>query len=248
MEEKTMGLKGHIIKLLYSLSFKFFRFAIYSRQPFPRYPYMFKPKQLQTLANLLLSTNCKGSIVEVGCDQGWTTCYLAEAMKEAEMDRPYICIDTFSGFLKADYEFEYTKRNKEAQNYEGYFKINDKKWVDYSIQRAGYHNIRTSKADASTFNYETIAPIAFCLLDIDLYIPVKRALPKIFKHMSTEGIIVVDDCEQDGIWDGAYQAYIEFCNEIGIEQKIVCGQLGIIVKTQGIKGYKKNGSSQESVG
>ena len=75
-----------------------------------------------------------------------------------------------------------------------------------------------------------IAPIAFCLIDLDLYRPIKNALPTIFKNVSKGGVIVVDDCKEGGVWDGALQAYIEFCDEIGIEPKIVYSKLGIIVK------------------
>ncbi len=226
-----MTLKTKFYIFLYQIAFKFFPFVVYTRLPFPRYPYMYTPKQLHMLVDLLFSINGEGSVVEVGCDQGWTTCYLAAAMREAAMDRPYFCIDSFSGFLKADYDFEYSKRNKKGANYENYFKINNKKWFDHSIQRTGYNNIRSFKADASAFDYSSFAPIAFCLLDIDIYLPIKKSLPRIYPHIRKGGIIVVDDCKHNEIWDGAYQAYIEFCDEIGIEPKIVLDKLGIIVKT-----------------
>jgi len=225
-----MNIKEYFIAIIYGLSFKFFKLAIYSRVPFPRYIYMHSPQQLQALCNLLLSSNCEGSILEVGVVEGWTACYLLEAMKEAGMNRPYIGIDTFDGFLKGDYEWEYNNRNKQGENFENYFKINNKEWVEYSIKRFRYHNVKLYKADASTFDYKSIAPIAFCLLDIDLYRPIRETLPKIFKHVSTKGTIVVDDCIPNQIWDGAYQAYVEFCNEVGLERKIISDKYGIIQK------------------
>jgi len=190
---------------------------------------MYKPKQLEELASRLLATKCEGAVVEVGCSQGWTTCYLVEAMREAAVERPYICIDTFSGFVKEDMEFEYEKRGKK-ESYEAGFVVNDKKWFDTSMQRAGYRNVKSYKADASCFDYASIAPIAYCLLDVDLYLPIKRSLPSIYSCMAEGGTIIVDDCKDNCRWDGADQAYSEFCKEKGLERKVVLQKLGIITK------------------
>ena len=96
------------------------------------------------------------------------------------------------------------------------------------MARAGYTNIKSFKADASTFDFAAFAPIAFALIDVDIYRPVKLSLQHIHPHMSKSGVIVVDDCSADGIWDGAYQAYMEFCSERGLAPEIVCGKLGLI--------------------
>jgi len=192
---------------------------------------MYNPIQLQQLVNLLISIHSvEGSIVEIGCDQGWTTCYLLETLKNIRMKRPYICIDTFTGFLKEDKDFEYEYRHKKKGTYDGYFKTNSKKYFDFSMRIAGYDNVHSHKADAATFNYSSIAPIAFCLLDVDLYRPVKVCLPAVYENLNRGGIIVVDDCVEESIWDGAYQAYVEFARHMKIEPQILCEKLGIIQK------------------
>lgn len=227
-------LKAQTTTLLYRLAFAIppLRSVLYTRQPFVKYPFMYTPNELHTLLDLLRSTRrVAGSIVEVGCHQGWTTCYLTEAMKEEHMTRPYICIDTFSGFLKEDTDFEHQHRQKPVGAYASLFQIADKKWFDFSMRKSGYENVHSYKADAAAFDYASVAPIAFCLVDVDLYRPVKASLAALYAHVSPGGLIVVDDSREGGIWDGANQAYREFCQELQIPPEIVCDKMGIIRKS-----------------
>lgn len=201
---------------------------MYSRQPFPRWPYMYSPAQMETLSRLLLSTTPPGSVVEVGCNQGWTSAYLLEVMKQANINRPYVGIDTFTGFLPQDIEGEYS-RGKARGTYDLFFATCKKQWYDYSLKRAGYQNVHSYQADAVAFDYSVVAPIAFVLLDIDLYRPVLLALRAAWKYINRDGIIVVDDCDPTNkLWDGAHQAYQEFCTEIGVKPEIVAGKLGLL--------------------
>jgi O-methyltransferase len=61
-----------------------------------------------------------------------------------------------------------------------------------------------------------------------LYIPVKDLLPKVLSVMSSGGIIIVDDCQPDQMWDGAFQAYQEFARERNLPEEIVLEKLGIV--------------------
>jgi hypothetical protein len=80
--------------------------------------------------------------------------------------------------------------------------------------------------------------VAFCLLDVDLYRPVKLGLAKIYPLLSLGGMIVIDDCWSkskhlwvDGIgeaYDGAMQAYQEFTREHRLPEKFVETKLAII--------------------
>jgi hypothetical protein len=42
------------------------------------------------------------------------------------------------------------------------------------------------------------------------------------------GIIVVDDCRPNQLFDGAYKAYIEFIEKHQLPEKIILDKLGII--------------------
>jgi len=59
---------------------------------------------------------------------------------------------------------------------------------------------------------------------------VRDALPKIYQQLAPGGIIVVDDCSPGGNWDGALQAYQEYCASASIPVDIRCGKLGLVRK------------------
>lgn len=212
------------------LSYTYFRNKC-AKIPFSVYPYMFSPQQLHFMTDLIKSVkNVPGCFIEVGCYRGWTTHFFNRFMRVEQMVRPYLCIDTFAGFTVDDADYEYRNRGKPKGLYKTSFSLNDKKWFDYSMEDRGLTNIQSFQADASTFNYAQFAPIAFCLLDVDLYHPVKNALEAVYQNMSHNGVIVVDDCKQGGIWDGAYDAYLEFCRYRQLPVEIQQEKLGIIRK------------------
>ncbi len=223
-------LKSLFLNWSYWLAYRFAAPAVYSRQPFVRYPYMYKPSEIMEVTKQLLSVDVSGVAVEVGCNQGWTTCFLLEAMMEHGVKRDYVCIDTFTGFTKEDVNFEYANRGKTNGMYDDIFIINDPLWLDASMKRFGYSNVRVHKADAKNFDYRALGPIAFALVDLDLYRPVKESLERIFPQMAPGGVILVDDCGEGegGRWDGAYQAFREFCAERNMSPRIVCQKIGII--------------------
>jgi hypothetical protein len=92
----------------------------------------------------------------------------------------------------------------------------------------GLKRVKSIECDATQFDLSSVAPTAFCLIDVDLYIPVKDLLPKVFSRMSSGGIIVVDDCQPDQMWDGALQAYREFARERNLSTEIVAEKLGVV--------------------
>ena len=196
----------------------------------PRYIYNFRPSQLTFFVSVLDSIkDVKGSVVEAGCFAGATTIFLREHLKDIGQ-RPYIAIDTFAGFVASDVDHERTVRGKgqQASTFHYGFADNRKEWVERSLKLAGHSDVRVVQADVSTLDYKPFAPIAFALIDVDLYLPVKRALKLISPLMSPGGIIVVDDCKPDNVYDGALQAYIEWCTTKGCEQEIVHEKLGVL--------------------
>jgi O-methyltransferase len=223
-------LKTILLKWSYWLAYHLAAPAVYSRQPFVRYPYMNPPSELMELARQLLSITVPGDVLEVGCNQGWTTCFLVEAMMEQGIKRDYICIDTFAGFTQEDVDFEYKNRAKTIGTYDDNFTINDPRWLTASMKRFGYSNVSVHKADAKTFDYQALGKVAFVLVDLDLYLPVKASLERIVPNMTAGGLVLVDDCDngEDRRWDGAYRAYMEFCRERTLIPEIVCRKFGII--------------------
>lgn len=197
----------------------------------PRYLYNFRPSQLAFLINALDEiSEVSGSILEVGCFGGATTVFLSEHLKDTSQSRQYIAIDTFAGFLYDDVQHELSERGKTSQRaiLASAFASNRRDWVRRSLDLSGHSAVRLVEADAGSLDYEEFAPVAFALIDVDLYRPVIRALKAIVPCMSKGGIIVVDDCRPDQVYDGALAAYMEWCRDSQYRPEIVHTKLGVI--------------------
>jgi O-methyltransferase len=201
-----------------------------NRQLFSLYPYMFSPAQLIFLADCVRSvSNVPGSFVEVGCAYGATTVFLNKYMNDNAqlVERNYYAIDTFRSFVAEQADYEIQNRGK-SPSIKKRFKENKKAWFDKSMAVHGVKRVKSIECDATQFDLSSVAPIAFCLIDVDLYIPIKDLLPKVFSAMSSGGIIIVDDCQPDQMWDGALQAFQEFARERDLPAEIVLEKLGIV--------------------
>jgi len=195
----------------------------------PRYPYNVEPIQLATLINeierLKETTGC---IVEIGVARGMTTRFMAQHLKSQHLDceRLY-AIDTFESFTDSDLDYEVAKRGKARFDVSGFKYIEYNAWVR-NFRR--YEFVTAIRSDCSVFDYTTLGPIKLAFLDVDLYLPTKNTLPRLFANLVSGGAILVDDVRRSTSYDGAYQAYMEFCEELGIPQKVIGSKCGIIRK------------------
>jgi len=198
---------------------------------FPMYQYNFTPPQLCFLCQCIEDTkHIEGAISEVGCANGATTVFLNKYMDSQNIEKTYYAIDTFSGFVPEDIQFEVVNRSKTEKLITG-FQSNKKKWFDTTMQQNKITRVRSIEADVNKFDLKKIGPLSFCLLDVDLYRPMKKAIRELYDVLSPGGIIVVDDCDSSNIqWDGSDQAYKEFLKEINLPPQFIYGKLGIIKK------------------
>ena len=196
---------------------------------FPRYQYMFSPAQLCFLCECVeRAVAIDGALVEIGCAQGQTTVFLNKHIDALKADKKYFAIDTFGGFTPEDVRVERNERGKTGESLTA-FAVNSKRWFDYTMSINSVERVTSIEADANTFNYDQLGRVAFCLVDVDLYRPVKHALQEIWPRMAPGGIVVVDDCTKEQVdFDGALQAYEEFVRERGMPSRIVHGKLGVI--------------------
>ena len=150
-------------------------------------------------------------------------------MKQKSIKRPFYAVDTFLGFTEDDVLYEKRNRGK-TDNYLAY-RSNSKKWYAKTLIAHGIENAHIVQSDAKQFDYSVIGPLAFCLLDVDLYKPVENVLPRLYEILVPGGVIIVDDCAlEESIYVGAGEAYRDFCSKFGITQELVHEKLGVIRK------------------
>ena len=205
----------------------------YTKLGKPTYPYNVEPIQLAALINTFEELRSKkGCLVEIGVARGQTTKFLANHVeltnyKEFDSEFKFYAIDTFSSFVEEDINWEVNKRGKNFEELVGFEYNKFEVWID---NFKSYKFIEAFKSDCSKFDFSSISPIKMAFLDVDLYLPTKKALQNIYPNLIQNGYIFVDDVKNDMNYDGAFQAYNEFCDENGIEKKIIGNKCGIIRK------------------
>ena len=202
-----------------------------------RYDYFFWPVELAFLCNVMeQGVRGGGCALEIGCAQGATTVYLnnhitwAQRYNDLRDDIGYVCLDTFSGFTEEHAKFEQQHRGKANFGYDSY-QINSPDWFNYMLDINGINRVSVHRGDAAVFDYGNIGEIGFCLLDVDLYLPTRAALPRVYEQLRPGGLIIVDDCQPDQMYDGARQAFIEFASSIGLEPEIHHRKFGVLRKS-----------------
>ena len=199
-----------------------------------RYPYLFSPAQLRVILNAVdQSLREPGALIEIGCAWGLTTVFLNEHLRTTNnADRAYIAIDTFGGFTRRDVDYEITERRKAPaiRTFDDTFRNNSREAVAATLAANGFRGARLIEADVVTYDLAPLGPIAFALIDVDLLLPVRSSLDKVWPQLSPGGMIVVDDCAPNNEWDGALEAYEDFVSRMGLESNIVEHKLGLICK------------------
>ncbi len=172
-----------------------------------------------------------GAVAEVGCANGLTTVFINKYMDAQKIEKKYYAIDTFSGFVPEDLEYEVTRRKKNPSLYDTQFQANSKKWFDYTMNLNHIKRVVSIQADVNKYDLTTLEPLSFILLDVDLYRPIKKSLPELYGALAPNGIMIVDDCDSGHIhWSGSDQAYKEFMKELNQPIEIAQDKLGIVRK------------------
>ncbi len=212
-----------IYELAKKLAFRYTRLGV------PAYPYIVEPIELATLVSELDRVkDVPGSIIEVGVAWGQTTRFICEHLvTSGRCSERYCAIDTFESFCPKDVEFEIKHRGKTREQVSGFG------YLDFEVWKRNFREFKfltAYKADCSTFDYSLVAPIKLAFLDVDLYLATLNALRQIYARLAEGGVILVDDVMRPSRWDGAYQAYEEFCIESGLPLQLIGNKMGMIRK------------------
>jgi hypothetical protein len=195
----------------------------------PQYPFNIEPIQIATLiCEIERLKEIEGAIVEIGVARGMTTRFLCEhIVKSRYSNQSLVAIDTFSSFLPADIDYEITRRG-ETETKRGLVSMFG--YNDYEAWKRNFKDfpfVRAFQGDCATFDYSTIAPIKLTFLDVDLYLPNTKALPKIYENTCKGGAILVDDVQGNF---GARAAYLEFCDLIDVQPCVIGNKCGVVRK------------------
>jgi SAM-dependent methyltransferase len=179
---------------------------------FPYWNYAMRPIHLSYLCSCIEATkDIDGSVVEIGCWRGETTLFLNFFMDDIEIEKDYFAIDTFEGFTSEDISVEIKERGQGnfKELYERVFTLNKETWFNRSMSDNDIKRVKAIKADANYFDFSQIGSISFCLLDVDLYQPIKRSLARLYELLTPGGIIVVDDYLSLWNWCTPYSGFRE---------------------------------------
>jgi SAM-dependent methyltransferase len=197
----------------------------------PRFAYNMNAAQLWELCTLLKEASTQeGAVLEAGCAEGRTTLFLENFLTAQGSPKPYYCLDTFEGFTPRDVAAEVGWRGKSPTLFTG-FRMNSIAWFRRTMALNRVSRVTALRADVGSFDYGSLGPLCFALLDVDLYEPTRRALPRIWRQLVPGGIVVVDDCnEGTHIFDGARQAAVEFAAGSGVVLELRAHKLGVLRK------------------
>jgi hypothetical protein len=124
-------------------------------------------------------------------------------------------------------QFEIENRGKNSSELKGFEYNSFERWQTIFAE---YSFIEAIQTDCSIFDYTSIDPIKLTFLDVDLYLPTKNTLLKVYEATVKGGVIVVDDVLDGTNVDGAYQAYMEFCESVKIKPIIIGNKCGVVYK------------------
>ena len=152
-QEGRCKLNPKFIKLIKEIQFN----TPWRRYFFPRFAYSFSAPQLCFLCQCIEDAkHVNGAISEIGCAGGSTTVFLNKNMDAQNIEKAYYAIDTFSGFVSEDIEFEVANRGKTKKSYSQAFTVNKKKWFDRTMEQNRITRVRSIEADINKFDLTTI--------------------------------------------------------------------------------------------
>lgn len=163
---------------------------------------------------LYKTATVNGDVVEVGCNVCGTSALAGQMLQKMGSSRRYVAVDTFGGFVEGQYKTDESLGNVKGKL--DAFGANDMDLARRVLELHNATNVELLQGDIVALPPERLpASVSVCLIDVDLFEPVKVALEKVWPKLAPGGVILVDDCHAATIesnWQ-AGRAYREFCAE-----------------------------------
>jgi O-methyltransferase len=175
----------------------------------------------------LVGKSVPGGVAEIGCAYGHTTIFLCRHLLESGPEpKPYFAVDTFSGFTAASKQ---TEARRGRSHPFAAFSRNDARWMRRTLSLNGCDWVKTIQSDVESLDFSALGPLSFCLVDVDLYGPVRASIVGAIRQVQPGGIVVVDDCDpRNARWRGAYEAYMDCAEALTYPVIIEQSKLGIV--------------------
>jgi SAM-dependent methyltransferase len=189
-------------------------------------PFALAPERLYVLLHYLIETRgVPGPIVEVGCNLGGTAIIAKRLLKGLGVNKPYVCIDTFDGFV--DEQFSTDVALGTPPKDQTLFSGNSKELVAKILHQHGCGDVKLVQGDIITLPDDELPhACSLVLVDVDLTEPTYVALKRFLPRMAPDGVILVDDCGEASSWK-ARIGYTRACAEEGLQERYL-HEMGIL--------------------
>ncbi|MGH7812730.1 MAG: TylF/MycF/NovP-related O-methyltransferase [Candidatus Binataceae bacterium] len=195
------------------------------------YDLLLEPNELlELMLALQRGETLAGEVIEVGVARGKTTVFLNRFLDSLNSPKAYFAVDTFSGFVAEDVEHERLKRGKENYSYTGFSYNSADIWRRNVVENNQLRRVRIIPEDIKKVHFDSGQAFSTALIDVDLYLPTKAALEIIYPLMAPGGTILVDDVCEDGPYEGAHAAFIEYSSANRIKYRLLPPKCGIITR------------------
>jgi O-methyltransferase len=134
-----------------------------------------------------------GGVVEIGCFRCGTSAWAYRMLKALGVARPYLCVDTFGGFVEAQFSDDVAAGT--IRSHRRGFSANSREFVQRLLEQWDVAGIALIQGDIVTLPATRLPDqIAVALIDVDLDAPTYAALEKVYPRLVAGGSILVDDC------------------------------------------------------
>jgi predicted O-methyltransferase YrrM len=193
-------------------------------------PSVLAPERLYLFLHHLIQTkDVPGAVVEIGCNLGGTAIMAKRMLDRLGVKKPYICIDTFDGFVDSQFAADVSRGSPSRD--QNLFSGNSRDLVAKILRRHGCGDIQLIQGDVTVVPEAALpSQCSVVLLDVDLTEPTYVSLQRFWPRLAPGGVILVDDCQENASWK-AQIGYSRFCRENHLPERYLHG-MGLLARLE----------------